>query len=358
MDHEKLLSQLGSSTPEDLKAAEEIYQRLYTSADALSAEEMKELSQHAPLLGREFAKLLLTAQQSIEQSWQRLSHIKKPNDVQSKDLEAFWRTFWAMSHLFVLSSAAGPQPWVESFFESQVQSGAWLTSRASLYGMPAFAVRAWWSLVQLGEAVLPVLRTTYRAADNPFRAIDAGSAFLVIAAKSPAKKAELAKLLQRPGDTDKSRQQTGQFLSGALDALDTFRAVHVKRGQAAALRNAPLFEEGSPYRVAQAEATPEPLAVKLGFYEDCDYLNSEQDLVSLLACIPCLPKTAPEDIYLPADYLSKTHKAWRPEDTIQLLVRFQVYFGLYTPAKAAPTQGRNEMCACGSGKKFKKCHGA
>lgn len=29
------------------------------------------------------------------------------------------------------------------------------------------------------------------------------------------------------------------------------------------------------------------------------------------------------------------------------------------PAKAqTPKQGRNELCACGSGKKFKKCHGS
>ena len=28
------------------------------------------------------------------------------------------------------------------------------------------------------------------------------------------------------------------------------------------------------------------------------------------------------------------------------------------PKHHAPKQGRNEPCACGSGKKFKKCHGA
>jgi SEC-C motif-containing protein len=28
------------------------------------------------------------------------------------------------------------------------------------------------------------------------------------------------------------------------------------------------------------------------------------------------------------------------------------------PTRGAATQGRNELCACGSGKKFKRCHGA
>jgi hypothetical protein len=179
-----------------------------------------------------------------------------------------------------------------------------------------------------------------------------------LVAKHPEKKVEVAKLLLRPADTDKSRQQTGQFLSGALDALTNFRAVHIKRGQAAALRNAASFEDGSPYKVANTEATPTDLAIRLGFHEDCDYLNDEQALVSLMACLPCIPGAKPEDLYLPADYLAKTYKPWKPEDSQQLLTRFQVYFGLYTPAKAAQTQGRNEMCACGSGKKYKKCHGA
>jgi hypothetical protein len=29
-----------------------------------------------------------------------------------------------------------------------------------------------------------------------------------------------------------------------------------------------------------------------------------------------------------------------------------------SPAKAAPRIGRNDTCPCGSGLKFKKCHGA
>jgi uncharacterized protein YecA (UPF0149 family) len=29
-----------------------------------------------------------------------------------------------------------------------------------------------------------------------------------------------------------------------------------------------------------------------------------------------------------------------------------------SPASAAPKIGRNDLCPCGSGKKFKKCHGA
>ena len=47
-------------------------------------------------------------------------------------------------------------------------------------------------------------------------------------------------------------------------------------------------------------------------------------------------------------------KPWRNP-----VVRYQVLHGLGpTMTRAHPKVGRNEPCPCGSGKKFKKCHGA
>jgi hypothetical protein len=47
----------------------------------------------------------------------------------------------------------------------------------------------------------------------------------------------------------------------------------------------------------------------------------------------------------------------RPAYTVHITQR-----GIFTPGKPrierAPKQGRNELCACGSGLKFKKCCGA
>ncbi|MCP4603540.1 MAG: hypothetical protein GY847_23980 [Proteobacteria bacterium] len=42
-----------------------------------------------------------------------------------------------------------------------------------------------------------------------------------------------------------------------------------------------------------------------------------------------------------------------PEDTAD----FDILLNPITPAKAAPSVGRNEPCPCGSGKKYKKCCG-
>ena len=40
-------------------------------------------------------------------------------------------------------------------------------------------------------------------------------------------------------------------------------------------------------------------------------------------------------------------------------LRYDVHLPVRAPRRPqTPKQGRNEPCACGSGKKFKKCHGA
>ena len=44
----------------------------------------------------------------------------------------------------------------------------------------------------------------------------------------------------------------------------------------------------------------------------------------------------------------------QPEDTTDL----DRLLNPVEPVRAAPTPGRNEPCFCGSGKKYKKCHGA
>ncbi|MDP3276875.1 MAG: SEC-C metal-binding domain-containing protein [Deltaproteobacteria bacterium] len=44
----------------------------------------------------------------------------------------------------------------------------------------------------------------------------------------------------------------------------------------------------------------------------------------------------------------------KPED----ISDFQRLLNPIEPVRALPTPGRNDPCHCGSGKKFKKCHGA
>lgn len=362
MDYDKILSFL--ATPQttdqeaDLKAAQEINQRLVDAANSLSREEVQALSLRAVSVQKELARLSIQTTKELMHSWQALSQIKNPNASQKSDLEAFWRRFWAASNLLVLASAQGLQPWMEGLLDQQLTEGTWLSSQQMFYGVPAVTIRTWWSVGRSGESLVPILRSAYRSAKNPYHVMDAGSSLLVFAAFQPTRKVEISKLLLRSGDSDQSRQRAGQFLSGTLDNLENIKQAHLKKGQAAVAKNADKFPEGSPFRYTKLEDVPESLAVQAAFHEDNDYLNQEEDLVSLVSAIPWLPEAKLEDLYLPEAYLAPLRRPWRLEDTQDLFTRFKVYFGAHTPVRVVQTQGRNELCACGSGKKFKKCHGA
>lgn len=73
--------------------------------------------------------------------------------------------------------------------------------------------------------------------------------------------------------------------------------------------------------------------------------------------LPFIAASAYEDLYLPEEVLAR----WpRHRALFDAYVYAEMVRGLGPVAKpeVAPTPGRNEPCHCGSGRKFKKCHGA
>ncbi|MBL8631698.1 MAG: SEC-C domain-containing protein [Myxococcales bacterium] len=56
--------------------------------------------------------------------------------------------------------------------------------------------------------------------------------------------------------------------------------------------------------------------------------------------------------------MAQWKRDWQPTDTIALLSEQNSALGKPQPIRVDATPGRNDPCNCGSGKKFKKCHGA
>jgi len=75
--------------------------------------------------------------------------------------------------------------------------------------------------------------------------------------------------------------------------------------------------------------------------------------------IAATARGAPEQFYLPREFARLTHSAWQPEYAQMLLdpVR-SVEMHRRTPVVHERVAGPNEPCPCGSGRKYKKCHGA
>jgi hypothetical protein len=78
-----------------------------------------------------------------------------------------------------------------------------------------------------------------------------------------------------------------------------------------------------------------------------------------LAALPIAAKAQAEDFFFPRDVVRAWLGEWTPEETLDRMRRFnEVLRPKLEPHRAEKTPGRNEPCHCGSGKKWKKCHGA
>ena len=110
-------------------------------------------------------------------------------------------------------------------------------------------------------------------------------------------------------------------------------------------------EDQSRRRVA------EDIARLLAANSPATFLSSREGLVLLFASLPWVSRAQPEDLYWPAEYLEAVRVGWRPEQAASLLRDTEVGFPAAEPARAQAVPGRNESCPCGSGKKYKRCHG-
>jgi hypothetical protein len=137
-----------------------------------------------------------------------------------------------------------------------------------------------------------------------------------------------------------------QSLRRAFDEPETIDAVVVQAGREL---YADLAVDG-PDTVPAAEI-PDDVARAMAMH-----IPVERDqLMSLgVLLLPWLARAEARDLYLPEKYARAVHKRWEMEDTLLDLALLRNPDG-EVPRVRAVTQGRNERCACGSGKKFKRC---
>lgn len=86
-----------------------------------------------------------------------------------------------------------------------------------------------------------------------------------------------------------------------------------------------------------------------------DFLKDPGDVMHLLVMLPWTARAAPEELYLPADFIKASRTRWRPEDSMHLLARHAEEDK--RPVKKPEGPSRSGPCPCGSGKKYKRCCG-
>jgi hypothetical protein len=77
-----------------------------------------------------------------------------------------------------------------------------------------------------------------------------------------------------------------------------------------------------------------------------------------LGFLPFVPILEAEDYYVPRSLIRGITVPWSRNLTLDLLARPGKGKTRPKPVHVEAKPGRNDPCSCGSGKKYKKCHGA
>ena len=110
-------------------------------------------------------------------------------------------------------------------------------------------------------------------------------------------------------------------------------------------------------KTEDAGELPEDVARLVAANSPRTFVSSREGLVLLFSCLPWVCRAQPEDLYWPAEYLEVIRQKWHPEQAARVLRETQVANPAAEPLRVQAAPGRNETCPCGSGKKYKRCHG-
>ena len=142
--------------------------------------------------------------------------------------------------------------------------------------------------------------------------------------------------------------------ASTLIAVGERAEIFVKMGREFCVTFGTVMPEGSPYRFTKEEEVPEDLARTAALTFDADMQIPESQTFALCG-LPVAARASAEDFYFKREVIRAWFGQWTADEALMRLKRFAPK--KQEAARAEPKPGRNDPCPCGSGKKYKKCHG-
>jgi hypothetical protein len=277
---------------------------------------------------------------------------------------AIARGTWAMAHAAMLQIDTASREWVERVagIESWNRSSPWTW----LYHFSAFPflARAAWIAARLGKPMLPSYRGRFAKPTDLLDLSEAGWGLGAMALRHKGLRGECLRALsgRKPGPDDpKGAASLAETIAGAIEQIaaheEEFRESALKTGRDAAVALTADLPESSPHRIDAPERVPDDLVLPALFDLAWDSMHEDRGVQLFMLALPSIARADAEDFYYPAQFLHALGP-WEPEPYGEMLVdMYKARSGERKPVVRQPTPGRNDPCSCGSGKKYKKCHG-
>jgi hypothetical protein len=367
----------GFRRAERVQESRQLMHRMLSGGSALSREDFTALRSLMPLLGAAMFKLALETGRSLTKMLDvfRSKKYRRRGDEATEALQGHWSSFWTLGHTIALCGS-----YIDDLPETQAEMRADYTRvlapllRMALCTMiPHVAVRAIWVASRVGRPLVPDCRDRIEEARS-FSALLYGLAPLVaVALREPGLRAEAHEVIERAlrrveGALDPELRglEHGAFkwvleychrmLGGDFDDV-YIGALRQSCAPLVALRSARL-PEGHPQRWDKPEDVPDELSFSAVAYVEHSMLVAGSPRQLTFLALPWIARASADDLYVPDQYLEVHGNTFRPELTLQALELYERYYGVGRPVRTGARPGRNELCTCGSGKKYKRCCGA
>jgi hypothetical protein len=274
------------------------------------------------------------------------------------------RGAWAMAHLATLEVDTMDRDLVEALAETS----AWKTLSpwyflTELCALP-FVLRAAWVAGRFGKPLLPSYKARFAKPTYPIEAREAGWGLVAMALRHEGLRSEIFGTLrarrEQPGDPEWVGPSASLFaeIANILDEKeDSLREEGIALGRKFAVSFMAHQPDTARLKYKTPEEVPDDVARTSLFQTWIDAHNDERGTDLMLLSIVHLAHARAEELYYPAPAL----RAFGPPDEgemgASLVAMRRKLLGVGRSVVRHPQPGRNDPCHCGSGKKFKKCHG-
>jgi hypothetical protein len=342
-----------------------LFHRILTRGSRLAREDFLAVSAFEPMLG--FAAFMSMIDLGLDAVKSRGALcIGAENAVVKgttrRALERLDRIEWAVAHLTVLTGAADRRDLDAFLDKANVVNGS-ATFSCSAQGGSTFYLRAAWMAARFGKIVIPQYKYSFGRCQDWMSALDSAMALGAIGVRHASAAGEVRRIFEgygpkvdKPQNTAEMKANMSHAMLDAMDREEEYLDAGLRIGRDFVVSRSAHLPEGHPQRFAKPEDVPESVARTAVLAFDGDMFDVRIQPFALTA-LPTAALAAAEDFYHPREIVRAWYGQWSADEPLERLKRFVRAGAKAVPVRAAPAPGRNDPCSCGSGKKWKRCHG-
>lgn len=331
--------------------------RLLTAGPELSREEFRRLAAFAPLMLPILVDIASAALSYLCKAPAVLdrSPLSRKNRKVSRAWRDCWYAYWVVGHVALLLGHDGHEALAGIAPELRRQTMQFSATVPARMGGLGHALRGAWVAGSAGKEMLAPLKAQLREARTSLEMAAASLSLVALGARHAGLRAEVLKSLaclpamERFPGARRLQRIVHEASVAALRSPDASRELAHAQAEAS-------LQQRRGLRGLPPGALPDGLvAPSLGL--DINLL-SDDTLGRLPALVVAVARLRAEELYAPQAQLDAIgHGPWTLAHSAQVIPAFEVP-APREPVVATARPGRNDACACGRGRKFKKCCGA